>query len=184
MGLDQSLTGTGVTIWEDGVLKFFLFETKKTKGTKTPSIDYTLRIQKIVKYMKNIIYEYGVSHVLIEGLSFGSTSNIVFDLGGLSHCIRTVLVDLVDLGKVQGFCVAPPTVVKKFYTGKGNASKLDMIQKAEDSGIHIPFMERIEKKERFNNNVVDSHAMVSLLYELISKKNVELLDKVEPYGTL
>ena len=47
MGVDQSLTGTGITIFDGKNYSYNLIETTKTKNTKTPSIDYTRRLLKI-----------------------------------------------------------------------------------------------------------------------------------------
>jgi Holliday junction resolvasome RuvABC endonuclease subunit len=151
MGIDQSLTGTGITVFKDGTYTFDLISTSKTKDTKSPSIDYTLRLMSITESVEQIILKYGVELIAIENMSFGSKGRTVFDLGGLSHLLRAMFI------KHQiPFIVVPPTVLKKQFTGKGTAKKIDMIN-AVPKDIDIPFKKKVDGIEMFDDNVVDSY---------------------------
>ena len=169
MGVDQSLTGTGITVKENNKYTYYLIGTKKTKDTKCPSIDYTKRLKKLVSEVEKYIDIHNPDMICIEGMSYGSTGAVVFESGGLSHMFRSLFLD-----KGIPFIIAPPTVIKKFWTGKGNADKLLMVQTAELKGVEIPFTERLNKETHLNNNVVDAHAMCEFL-----ERYEEYLDKIE-----
>jgi crossover junction endodeoxyribonuclease RuvC len=151
MGIDQSLTGTGITIYKNGNYTFDMISTSKTKNTESPSIDYTLRLMKITNKIEELIINNNIDLVGIENMSFGSKGRTVFDLGGLSHLLRAMFIK-----NNINFIVVPPTVLKKFATGKGNAKKIDMIN-AVPQDINIPFKKKIDKVEMFDDNVVDSY---------------------------
>ena len=53
-GVDQSLTGTGITINNNGAYKYYLLETKKEES-EAPSIEYTRRLMSIVKDVGEIL---------------------------------------------------------------------------------------------------------------------------------
>ena len=135
MGVDQSLTGTGITIWDGKAFSYSLLETKKEKDTKAPSIDYTRRLMKIKHLVKQFITDNKVELIAIEGMSFGSTGRIIFELGGLSHILRELFVE-----EGVDFIVIPPTTLKKFWTGKGTANKGMMIEETHTRKIDISIM--------------------------------------------
>lgn len=179
MGVDQSLTSTGITIWDGEKYHWLTLSTVKTKGTKSPTIDYTRRLMDLSQDVGELIKEYGVEMVAIEGMSFSSTGRIVFDLGGLSHLLRAKFIELDT-----PFVVIPPTTLKKFWFGKGNAKKDDMIQAAIDRGYDIPITKNYGTKKnpdiKMDDNVVDSHALCIFIQELEANKlNPEFLDVVE-----
>ena len=175
MGIDQSLTGTGVSFL-GSIEKYFLLESGKTKGTKIPSIDYTRRIREITQELKDLIVEYNPDIICIEGMSFGSKSAVVFDLGGLSHLIRSMLMDLK-----KDFIVIPPKTLKKYFTGSGNADKIAMITECQNRGANIPFFKNIKKQKVFDDNVSDSYALASFAKDYINNTCIEFLDKIEVF---
>ena len=63
---------------------------------------------------------HGVDLVVIEGFSFGSPQGAT-EAGGLGWTIRIALTEAC-----VPFAVVPPSTLKKFATGKGNAGKDDM----------------------------------------------------------
>lgn len=164
IGIDQSLTCTGITIW-DGEFSWSTISTEKTKGTIAPSIDYTRRLMLITDQVGTIIKERKIELIAIEGMSFSSTGAVVFELGGLSHQLRAKFVELgVD------FIVVPPTTLKKFWFGKGNAKKEEMHQATIDRGYDIPIKKNYGTKKELNmrmdDNVVDSMALCIFAKEL------------------
>jgi len=172
--IDQSLVGSGITVFKDGEEHYFLIESCKTQNTKSPSIDYTKRLIYIIEEYRKIIKEYKPDYIGIEGMSFGSTSAVLFELGGLSHMARQMF-----LQEGVKFIVIPPTVVKKYFTGKGNCKKIDMIGEAMKRGANIPFFETIQKQKMFNNNVVDSFAIASFVQDYFEDKCIDYEDKIE-----
>jgi crossover junction endodeoxyribonuclease RuvC len=177
LGIDQSYTGTGITCIqfdESLTIHYDLIETIKEKdGT----IDYSRRILDIVEHIDQHYFNpYKIDCVVVEGLSYGSRSSMVFNLGGLFHSIE--LLSLINKIPIM---VVPPKTLKKFWTGKGNASKYDMVTKLEklykidNKVFNIPFKEKYKvedyKIESFNNNVVDSLALC--LFPLFGDKEIK-----------
>ena len=136
IGIDQSFTGTGVTIYYNNQYQFYLISTKKNNINK--SIDYTLRMIDIINNIDYLIKQFNKKNILIgiEGVSFGS-KGVLADLGGLSHLLQYYFIT----NQIK-FYIIPPTVVKKFFTNKGNASKMEMIKEAEKYNIAIIGEER------------------------------------------
>lgn len=116
LSIDQSLTSTGYAIIEDGKLT--------THGTIQPKHLKTT-VEKIIyltKYLENLKNNNTIDYIVREGFSFGS-KNRAFVLGGLGYAI-----DIIFHNEYQSrYCIIPPTIVKKYITGKGNAKKEQMI---------------------------------------------------------
>lgn len=181
-GIDQSLTGSGITIYKDGIYKYYLIESNKEKSD-SPSIEYTMRLMRIRDKIKGILGVNGVTHAGIEGMSFGSNGRSVFELGGLSHLLREMLI-LTG----RKFIVAPPTVVKKYWVGKGNAPKDAMIEEAENRKLTIDIMKNYgTKKEpnmRYDDNVVDSFAICELAKDIFEGKLEDFRKQIEIYENI
>lgn len=158
MGIDQSLTGTGVAVRNGIEYNYYLIETEKTKNTKCPTIDRTRRLVHLKQEIKDIILKHNPEIICMEGMAFGAQGAAIFDIGGLSHIFRELFLEL-DVK----FIIAPPTVIKKFWTGKGNADKMMMIENAEIRGVEIPYTKKYKGEVKFNDNVVDAHAMCEFI---------------------
>ena len=116
VGLDLSLTCTGIAVYnttDDGIT---------TKVVKTSSKDSD--VCRYSKIHSDTLHEYAFSSIVfIEGYSFGSFSKSssmskLIELGGI------IKYDLDN--RDIPFVIVPPTVLKKFITGKGNAKKEDV----------------------------------------------------------
>lgn len=61
-------------------------------------------------------------YVVMEGISYGSSTRTksVFDLAGLNYLIR---YKMLKQHQFNDFIIVPPSELKKFITGKGNANK-------------------------------------------------------------
>lgn len=120
MGIDQSLTKTGIVILEDNeVLHHEIIITDKT------SLDTYHDILSRAKFIANSIVEldleYNVDHWILEGLSFGSNGAATRNLAILFAIICN------HMSEVNPKTVAP-TTLKKFATGSGAASKDRMVE--------------------------------------------------------
>lgn len=109
VGLDLSLTSTGYAA--EGVEKAIQV---KTKGTE--------RLLNIETAIHDLLVALPNPHVCIEGYSFGSRNSQSHAIGELGGVIRRLLY----LGKVKWVDI-PPNSLKLFATGKGNASKNEVI---------------------------------------------------------
>lgn len=109
IGLDLSLTSSGISINGETCIV-----SSKHKGVERLS---DLRNQFTVICQKNAI-----THALIEGYSFASRNSQAHSIGELGGVVRLLLHDLGI-----PFVEIPPTSRAKFATGKGNASKGEVI---------------------------------------------------------
>jgi crossover junction endodeoxyribonuclease RuvC len=112
IALDLSLTATGYydgcdsQVWKP-----------KTKGHQR--LDFILA--KVDEQLGEVI----PAAVFIEGFSFGSQGRAIYEIGGLGYLVRH---HLWELG--YPYCEVPPSVLKKFATGRGNANKDEMLATA------------------------------------------------------
>lgn len=108
-GLDLSMTATGVTHQGlDGVACSHLIKPREVRDLRLPEI-----ARRAVEYVKDS------DLVLIEGYLNKSFSA---GITGMVHgAVRAALIE-------QGlkYATLPPTSLKKFATGRGNATKTDM----------------------------------------------------------
>jgi crossover junction endodeoxyribonuclease RuvC len=108
-GLDLSLTSTGYSYGEEtGVISF------DATGPE--------RLWLIKREIESLINRHGVEAVILEGYSFASRSGQAFSIGELGGVIKLLLWQ-IGIPCV----VVPPTCRAKFATGKGNASKLEVL---------------------------------------------------------
>jgi len=118
LGLDLSLTGTGVCLIEGTTPVLVTIRSKPPKD-KTPLTEVK-RIQGIVEEIEYFISNKGpIDIVVIEGMAFmaRNTTSLV-QLAGLSYMVRSLLANY----NIK-FLIVAPTSLKKFITGKGNTPK-------------------------------------------------------------
>lgn len=109
MGLDLSLTSTGYSInQETGII---------STNTKGPE-----RLTRISNELINLVMSNPVDAVILEGYSFASRNSQAHSIGELGGVVRMRLWQ-VGVPYVE----VPPTCRAKFATGKGNASKNEVI---------------------------------------------------------
>lgn len=174
MGIDQSLTGSGITVFDGEHQYYYLISTSKTKNTKAPTIDYTRRLIEMTNEIEDLIIKHSPKYIAMEGMSFGARGAAIFDLGGLSHLLRAMFVR-------QGveFVIIPPKTIKKYFTGSGNANKLEMIEEAMRRGADIPFFKTIQKQKVFDDNVSDSYAIACFIQDYLDGKCADYENKIE-----
>ena len=108
--------------------------------------------------------------VYIEGYSMGSTGmvfNIAENAGLLKHYLWK---------QNHSYHVVPPTVIKKFATGKGNANK-ERLQEAfiEETGVDIKKMlDMTEKQWNPSSDIIDAYYICKYGYTQ-ETENVELV---------
>ncbi len=130
IGIDPSLTSTGIIVLRDG--KVELAETTKNRPDLGTIERVKLIRERIASIIENLINEEKTEWqapdlITIEGFSYGSKGRSVFDIAYLGWRIREDLEQLrVDDG--IPWLEVPPTQVKQFATGKGNANKEIILQ--------------------------------------------------------
>lgn len=109
LALDLSLTSTGYSHnGETGVISV---------GETGP-----YRLWLIKREIENLVIKFSIDVVAIEGYAFSSRNSQAHSIGELGGVIRLLLW---ELGKPV--VTIPPTCRAKFATGKGNASKNEVI---------------------------------------------------------
>lgn len=109
LGLDLSLTSTG---YSGGGVQGVI--SSKEKGV--------VRLRGISQEIARLISEFKIDVVIVEGYSFASRSGQAFSIGELGGVVRLCLYEL-GIPYVE----VPPTCRAKFATGRGNASKNEVI---------------------------------------------------------
>jgi hypothetical protein len=113
-------------------------------------------------------YVIGIPDIRIEGFSFGSKGNSFIDLITYNTFLKVKLI------QEWGHCISviSPKTNKKLFTGNGNASKCDMLQKFIEKNsdpLQKRFLDMDLKKEgEFTipkpiDDVVDSWALTDIL---------------------
>ncbi len=109
LGLDLSLTSTGYCHnGEAGYISTDVFGAE--------------RLRKIGREVENIVVDNKIDIVAIEGYSFASRNSQAHSIGELGGVVRVFLLNM-DIPYLE----IPPTCRAKFATGKGNASKSEVI---------------------------------------------------------
>lgn len=112
VGVDLSLTRTGLA--DDQGVRIL---TSKQTGA-----------QRLIE-LRDAVNDWtiGAHLVVIEGFSFGSNNRSAREIGGLGWVVR---VALTEAG--IPWCEVPPSTLKKYATGKGNAGKVEMVVAARE----------------------------------------------------
>ena len=109
LALDLSLVSTG-------------FCSDKKMGIIATTEKGPKRLDLISSTIADTVKEEEIDVVIIEGYSFASRSGQAFSIGELGGVVRTTLYRLG-----VPFIEIPPTCRAKFATGKGNASKNEVV---------------------------------------------------------
>jgi Holliday junction resolvasome RuvABC endonuclease subunit len=130
IGIDQSLTSTAVTIIFDNNDQSLVYtDVIETKRKDFDDIFYRVEYiaNRIIFFLEKHIHvlEDIYTEVMIEGLSFGSSTNATRDLAALQHAIISTIRSS-QYGDI--IRVIAPTSLKKFAGGKGNAKKEEMYE--------------------------------------------------------
>ena len=126
IGLDLSLTHTGIVILNNGIVE--LFKTiipKKLRGVKRL---YYIR-RRIVQYL--LINKPDIA--VIEGYAYSPNAGRSFSIGELGGVIKLLLYK-----QKISYLIVAPTTLKKFTTGKGNSPKSKM-EKAVYKNWNVEF---------------------------------------------
>lgn len=176
IGIDQSLSFTGVTVLRDGAVEaiYGITHKKHTKWDKwaeKPDFIYIINydfedrvddpfederrkyrnLRRLVDEVDYIISKYNPDEVLMEGVSFGShQTTAIAELSGLNYLIR----DICHKYNIK-FTIIPPSKLKKFFTGNGVADK-DLM--TETFFQLVPLARGCEKYIKIDD-IADSYAM-------------------------
>ena len=172
-GIDYSYTSPAITVYDnskeltfDNVKCYNLNTVKKTVGEynnitinqlpKKFEHDFE-KFSFVFNWAKNIITDNNVDVVFIEGYSLGSNSGLVFQIAENTSILKKFLFDV----NIR-YETIPPTTVKKYYSGYGNAKKERMILTFNnETGLDLS--ETLGRNNKFAkpiDDIVDSYAIL------------------------
>lgn len=126
VGIDPSMTSTGLAVIEDGELSAYRIKTEKKHGSDYARISY---IWKTIKYVLAKHAVHGQSFVFcIEGYAMGAKGSRVFQLGELGGHLRMGILRRYKEPMIE----VAPTSFKKFFTGSGTADKTVVMSTLKD----------------------------------------------------
>jgi crossover junction endodeoxyribonuclease RuvC len=160
VGIDPSLTGTGLVAWHDG--KVIIAKTLKNH----PNWDIIPRVLSIVEEISteigNIVDDIGwylpPNMIVIEGFSYGSRGRGLFETAYLGYRIREEL-HVLNREMHIPWMEASPNELKKFVTGKVNATKDIMMQQVLKRWGY----------EAKDNNIADAYALAMIGVDYLCK---------------
>jgi Holliday junction resolvasome RuvABC endonuclease subunit len=168
VGIDYSLSSPCICIHDGPAFSIsncsfhYLTSTKKYEGVWRQNVNINgnlhlyftsdeQRYAAITKWVLELLQEGDV--ICIEGYSMASTGrvfNIAENAGLLKHYLWKHRFK---------FSVVPPTVIKKFATGKGNANK-EKLQESfiEETGVNIKYiLNMTEKQWNPSSDIIDAY---------------------------
>ena len=167
-GIDYSISCPAITVgstdnFED-CKTFYYIKMKKFEGhfgkniygmRELPYEHQMERINNILQWSMAILEKFNVSEVCLEGYSFSSNGR-AFDIGENTGILKHALWK----ANIRCF-VPPPTTVKKYFTGKGNAKK-DVMHDSfvEKTCIDLTTVLPCKNDKNPISDIVDSYAML------------------------
>ena len=124
IAIDQSLTSSGVTVFDTYRKELLDFQIiKTTNKTKQENFTKEERIFDIIKAIDKKVKQYHCTFLALEGLSLKNRNSIsARDLAGLYYGILLYCLN----NNIQYYIVAPKSV--KAFVQKGNMEKEEMFQ--------------------------------------------------------
>jgi len=177
-GIDYSLCGPSICLFEGENFTFnkcnfyYLTDTKKYTEVYVQNIfgerfvDYNHEVERyetIADWAIEILQ--GCNHIALEGYAYNSTGrvfHIAENTGLLKYKIFHSGIPLT---------IIPPTEVKKYATGKGNADKQRMYDSfVADTAFPLKSMLTPDKKDVCSpvSDIVDSYFICKKLYDMVT----------------
>lgn len=148
LGLDLSLTGTGVSIIDD---KYKIISISKLETASFGSE----RLSNLSKQLRSTLSTYSdIKLACIEGPSYLSEKGHLFEIGEWTGCVKCILFDLGIK-----YIIATPQQNKKYVLGKApkEGSKKELII----LDIYKKFGEEIRE-----NNMADAYVLSRIAHDL------------------
>ena len=162
--VDLSSTDTGITILDEETNDVFVFDIKISDFiiVHDKNERALLKIQDFDKKLDIALSSFNTTSVFIESpfvnKNFLNSSEMVLKMHGF------ILHKFKDLH----FSFITPSEIKKIVTGKGNASKEEVIDSIKGMGYNL------DKYGKSNDNIYDSFAILICYYYKNDKKMTNL----------
>jgi crossover junction endodeoxyribonuclease RuvC len=158
LGFDPSLTSSGFCYGQEDDIVTGRILTKELRGIE--------RLLFIRDQFIKLIGKVQPSILAYEGYSMGLKGGKVFDLGELGGVLKTVAFE-----KNIDILVVPPTSLKLFATGKGNAKKPDISKAVADVwGYKVTQNDEADAFVLFQMGRAFKSARISRAYEDYARK--------------
>jgi Holliday junction resolvasome RuvABC endonuclease subunit len=182
IGIDNSISSPGLCIYNKGKYHFyFLTQRKREIGIENDTDKYYIKgyeypewetREERIDRITNILMDRIIHHIngeeykiIIEGYAFSAQSRSVTTLAECGGVLRHKLHR-----RGYEYEEVPPTVIKKFFTGKGNCTKEHMFLQYKnyikdwglpDFHVELNFPENKNSKVPSPiDDLIDSHAIV------------------------
>ncbi len=184
VGIDPSLTATAmVAINEDGEPASII----NNIGYELPKDSSVWRLAErtgiIADGISAFLKQHDLKAAAIEGYSFSSGGSSLFQIGEMIGVVR---YKIMQAGKLINHLpvTIPPTALKKFATGRGNADKSLMVLAASKDPWNFEYM----NKGNPDDNVIDAFWLAQMMRysDKSIRGNLPALskEKMEPLYTL
>ena len=178
-GIDYSMTSPAICthtsdIWDYRRCKFYYMSTKDKFvitskilfGTKYPEwSNPEQRFSNLASWSIDILKENKVSRAAIEGYAYGAGSKgLVFQIGENTSVVKQKMWN----AGIK-FDIVPPTVIKKFATGKGNSNKEGMWKAfLEETDLNLFKILGQEECKNWNpvSDIVDAYFIAKYCHEI------------------
>ena len=159
-GIDYSLTSPAICVYEDNNIDFYYLGKPSSLHKNLHAEPYPKwetkeqRHEMLSEWAINIVRGY---ETFIEGYAYGATGNAILNIAENMGILKHKMYKIE-----QTFTTVPPTVIKKFATGKGNANK-ELMYEAFVDELHTPvdlketLTPRSEKIRNPVSDIVDSY---------------------------
>lgn len=175
IGIDYSMTSPSLCVFTNATFsyskcKFYFLTDKKKLEVKNKVMEGTLfdeyttqqeRFDFISSWAMNILNKHSPDAVYMEDYSFASTGrvfNIAENAGLLKHKMWI---------SGQKFYTIPPTVIKKYATGKGNSNKEAMETSfIQETGVNVKALLGLTPSQwNPSSDIIDSYYICKYGYE-------------------
>lgn len=133
LGLDLSISNTGLCVINDEKSILELSTTNPVKGKGRDEVITFARIETQLNAVLRVAQAHPVDWIVLEGMSMAQYSSSREVLAYLHGIVKRAL-------HKQGYIleIVPPSVLKKYVTGKGNADKKEMARRVvEEWGLNL-----------------------------------------------
>ena len=175
IGIDYSLTSPAVCVNNGNLMFYYLTTKKKWVGQQSEDIigyehkewtDPIQRFKNISDFVIDIIFQTYNPQIFIEGYSFGSKGQGLFQIAENCGILKYRLQE-----KNYPYQTVVPSVVKKGATGKGNADK-DMMYEAfkKETKLDLKKIFDTDKVSNPISDIADSYFIQKVGYENFKSK--------------
>jgi len=180
-GIDYSMTSPAICCYDGSTWRFFFLTSKKklegTFHTEDNTMSFTGtnidhlstndldRFDMISDWAIDVLKQNDVTTVMLEDYSFGSTGR-TFQIGENTGLLKYK----IKSSKIT-YETVPPTVLKKFATGKGNAKKELLNETFKQTvGIDVKvLLEQSDKSWNPSSDIIDAYYLT--MYAIKEKQD-------------